>query len=94
MGVPYGARRQRPAILAAGFKQGRVPIVNLRRAEFLQQRAAEMRHDRLVDELAVSFEGLWREITVAIEPAPQVFRDGHPRRINGGAIVNFGEQAG
>jgi hypothetical protein len=44
--------------LPLDFEQGLVPIVNLRRAEFLQQRAAEVRHDLLVDELSVSFEDL------------------------------------
>src|SRR5258705_2103285 len=71
-----------------------MPIVNVRRPELLQQRTADVRHYLLLDELPIPFEGLRREIAVAIEPVAEIFGDGHPGGINSGAVIHLGKQTG
>src|SRR4051812_32557031 len=77
--------------MAASREQGGVPYGDVGRPQFLKPKTAEQGRDLQVDELAITFAGFGREVTILIEPCCEIARDGLCRWVYVGAVVQRAE---
>src|SRR5262249_7954791 len=93
----YGSQSAQKAALAvptATGKRFRVGGADVGRLQLRQREASQQRRDVLAAKLGVAFVRPGRHLALhVLDPALKENRDGHPRRIDAGAVLQFRDQA-